>query len=262
MEKVIITKDDRTWLIENYPDLHFDPEKTVISGKLCFSMHHSNKRIGYVINPDSSFKNKDGIIIEDIYEIEINLSSDEFLPIVKEIGGRILKSKEKWGIDKLEDLHIYPDGTLCLCVTTEEESRMPNGFNLKDFFENLLIPFFYYQSFFERYGQEPWKGYSHGDLGILESYLHQKNPSPEMIRSFFYSLSDGLKKCLINNVRFKGQEFCLCQSKRKFRKCHRDAFLGYNKLRTDFIKQSTLRVNSRRSSQRPALAHRAAQRQY
>jgi hypothetical protein len=237
MEKVIITKDDETWLVENYPGLHFDRNKLVISGKLCFSMYYSDKGIGYVINPDSSFENKDGVIIQDVYEIKIDLSSDEFLPIVREIGGRILKSKEKWGIDKLEDLHIYPDGTLCLCVTTEEETRMPNGFNLKDFFENLLIPFFYYQSFFERYGKEPWKGYSHGDLGILESYLRQKNPSPELITLFFDSLSDRFQRCLVNHIRFKGHELCICQSNRKFKKCHKDALLGYNKLKVDFLRQ-------------------------
>jgi hypothetical protein len=236
MEEVMLTTEDRTWLVENYPDLYFDPEKLLISGEFRFRMYYSEKELGYVINPDSSFENKNGIMIEDVYQIEIDLSGNTFLPLVQEIGGRILKSKERWGIDKLEDLHIYPNGILCLCIKTEEQLKMPDGFNLKDFFENLLIPFFYYQSFFEKFGWEPWKGYSHGSLGILESYLHQKNPSPEMISLFFYYLSDRLKKCLANNIQFKGHEPCICQSKRKFRKCHRDAFLGYNKLRVDFMR--------------------------
>lgn len=237
MAKLTITEDDINWLRANYPDLYFDPNESKIRGELFFKMYYSkSEKARYVINPDSSYEGKDGIFIQDAYEIEIYLSGPGFLPEVREVGGRILNSKAKWNIAELADLHLYQNGSACLCIKTEEQTKMPNGFNLKDFFENLLIPFFYYQSFFEKYGREPWKGYSHGDLGFLESYFCQKNPSPEMIGLYFYYLSDGLKKYLTNNVRFRGHEPCICQSKRKFRKCHRDAFLGYNKLRVDFMR--------------------------
>lgn len=236
MERLPTTPSDKTWLQENQPDLSFDSNKQIISGKLRFKMYYSVHERGYVLNPDSSYENKSGIIIEDVYDIEIDLSKQGFLPLVHETGGRILRSKEKWDVKQLIDMHIFPDGTLCLCIKTEERLKMPNGFKLKDFFEKLLIPFFYYQSFFEQYGKEPWKGYSHGDLGFLESYLRQRNPSPELTRMYFDNLSKELRKSLINRIRFKGHESCICQSKRKFRKCHREAFLGYNKLRSDFIR--------------------------
>jgi hypothetical protein len=234
MERLPLTLSDKIWLQENYPGLYFDSNEQIIIGKLYFKMYYSVHERGYVLNPDSSYESKNGIIIEDVYEMEIDLSKQGFLPPVRETGGRILRSKEKWNVEQLIDMHVYPNGTACLCIRTEEQLKMPNGFSLKDFFENLLIPYFYYQSFFEKSGKEPWKGYSHGDLGILESYLCQKNSSPGLLRLFLDNLSDGLQRCLINNIQLKGYQLCICQSKRKFRKCHRDAFLGYNKLRVDF----------------------------
>ena len=233
MARFEITEDEKIWLQVNYPDLYFDSEKPAIRGELFFKMYWS-KKDGYVLNPDDSYEGKDGTIIQDAYEIEIDLLKQKFLPPVREVGGRILRSKEKWNVVRLIDMHVYPDGTACPCMPIEAQTKLPNGFNLKDFFENLVIPFFYYQSFFEKYGREPWKGYSHGDLGILESYLCQKNPSTELINLFFCCLSDELRKCLIKNVCFNGQEPCICQSKRKFSKCHRKALLGYKKLSFDF----------------------------
>lgn len=239
MPKIAITEDDKDWLRANYPDLYFDLDRSIIYGELFFRMYYSRReKFKYVVNPDNSYENKEGVVIQDIYEIEIDLSDPELLPKVKEIGGRILSSQAKWKIANSADLHLFPDDTSCLCIKTEEQTKLPNGFILKDFFENLLIPYFYYQSFFEKYGREPWKGYSHGDLGFLESYLRQKNPSPETINLFFFYLSEVLRKCLINNIRLKSDELCICHSKRKFRKCHKDAFLGYNKLRIDFMRRT------------------------
>lgn len=241
----MITKSDKFWLEENYPDLYFDSETQVIRGRLCFAMYYSANEPGYVLNPDSSYESKDGIVIRDVYEIEIDLSTQGFLPRVREIGGRILRAKEKWGINSTADMHLFLDGANCLCARTEEQARMPNGFNLKDFFENLLISYFYYQSFFEKYGKEPWKGYSHDDLGILESYLNcQGDISLEVVQSFLSNLvNEGLAKAIVDNRQIKGHHFCICGSRKKQRHCHRDAWFGYDKLRNDYRKVKKLLRN-------------------
>lgn len=236
MEQFSITQNDENWLKENHPDLLFDSASQIIHGNLYFKMYYSVHEPGYVLNPDEPYEEKDGIVIEDVYEIEINLLKQGFLPSVQEVGGRILKSKKKWGIEDLIDMHVYSDSTACLCIPTEVQTRMPNGFNLKDFFENLLIPFFYYQSFFEKYGKEPWRGYSHGCLGILESYLNYKDISLENVNFFLNILPDNLKDSILRNHKIKGHHFCLCKSRKKFRKCHKNALFGYNKLRSDYHK--------------------------
>lgn len=240
MERSPITQNGKTWLRENYPNLYLDPDKQVISGKLYFKMYYSACEPGYVLNPDDSYESKTGIIIEDVYEIEIDFSNQGFLPLVRETGERILRSKEKWHVEQLVDMHVFPNGTACLCMPSEATLKLPNGFNLKDFFEELLIPYFYYQSFFEKYGREPWKGYSHGDFGILESYFCQKNPTPELTWFYFLSLSDEWQMYVRENIRFKGYKPCACKSGRKFKKCHREALLGYNRLRIDFLRLEQL----------------------
>ena len=72
---------------------------------------------------DDSYEEKDGITIQDTYEIKIDLSKQGFLPLVREVGGRILQSKEKWNvspeniickkynvrIDKVDDYEINDD---------------------------------------------------------------------------------------------------------------------------------------------------------
>ena len=85
MAKFLISEDNKDWLKANHPDLYFDPDRSTICGELLFRMYYSKReKAKYVINPDSSYKNKDGIIIQDVYEIEIDLYDPEFLPKVKE----------------------------------------------------------------------------------------------------------------------------------------------------------------------------------
>lgn len=239
----MLSEKNEIWLRENYPDLYFDDEKQNIRGELYFKMYFSSNNEGYVINPDSSYYTCNGIVIEDVYEIEIDLYDSRLVPLVKEIGGRILKSKEKWHLKSLSDLHINNNGTACLCVKTEEPAIMPRGFNLKDFFENLLIPFFYYQSFFEKYGKESWKGYSHGDLGILENYLNTKVSTARTILLFYEIISPTLQQYIVRNKYFKKYHLCFCNSGKRFKKCHKKAFYGYKKLRKDIINFKKLRLH-------------------
>ena len=224
------------WLHDNHPDLSYSKEQGRIYGELFFRMYYADSEPdSYVINPNNSYQHGDGIIIEDCYEIEVDLSQNRFIPFAKEVGGKILKTQEKWGISNLADLHVYHDGSLCLCVGTEEHSKMPNGFKLEDFFTNLLIPFFYYQSYYHEYGKEPWKSYSHDYLGILESYLNFQSPqSRNQIFSVVEYLPSKIKEKLLKNGRLKGHHPCLCGSGVISRRCHKRAFWGYEKLRHDY----------------------------
>lgn len=107
------------WLKFNYPDLYYVPEKNIILGELSFKMHYTNGSNSFIINPDESYEN----IIQDVYEIEIYFSKKDRLPLVKETGGKIEQIKEKWELSDLGDLHVNSNGTLCLCVKTEEQIR-------------------------------------------------------------------------------------------------------------------------------------------
>lgn len=104
-------------------------------------------------------------------------------------------------------------------------------------FKRLVIPFLYYQSFLEKYGREPWKSSSHGDLGIFESYVIQfpsKTPPKDIIERYIEALTLNLKNTIFSNRPYKGNSLCLCGSNRLFKRCHKEAFEGYQKLFSDF----------------------------
>ncbi len=203
-------------------------------------MYYTEKKSNkYVINPDDSYNDLDGCIIEDKYNIEMSFDKFNLIPSVRELDGRIQASKEKWGIKENIDIHLFHDGRLCLCTMPEIALKLPNGFNFPDFFDYFLIPNLYYQSYFEKYGKEPWKGYSHADQGILESYFRcigqYGSVHFQIVLLFIQNLSSNkVKNIILRNEEIKGHHLCICGSKQKFRKCHQEAFMGLKKLQSDY----------------------------
>lgn len=165
-----------------------------------------------VLKLNHSYKNEQ---IEDSYAIEIEFPDDypESLPKVREVGGRkesIAKARE---IKDIGDLHFNIDGSACLCPRVLEKKKFPPGSNIETFLEELVCPFFYALSFFEKHGRFPWGEYSHGDKGVLEAY------------SEYLGIDDlsFLIRCvwlLAKNGPIKGHWGCPCGSHEKFRKCH------------------------------------------
>lgn len=222
------------WLAANHPDLNYISEKKHIVGELAFRMYYNGKQPNkYVINPEEEYNLLEGTVISDVYEILITFHSKIKIPDVFEIGGRIEASAHKWNIENLSDLHVFPDNKLCLCIPLEWNLKLPNGFNLPDFFANLLIPYFYYQSYFEHNGKEPWSGYGHGDLGLLESFHRRivaNNLNSDIVDIYVKGLSPELQRKIKNKYKIKGHHKCLCGSERKVRNCHQAVLLAYNSL--------------------------------
>jgi hypothetical protein len=190
---------------------------------------------GYIINPTTISDTESGTTLEDVYEIVISLNDSEALPEVRETGGRLAKTLTKWKVEDRADLHFYGDGSLCLCVGTEIPKHLPRGFNIPDFFNNLLVPFFFYQSYFEKFGKEPWSSYGHGDMGILESFQNESEAteiiSDDTVKRYLSHLSSKTKGKLDTGVLMKGHHLCICGSMKIARKCHYKAMFGFNSLR-------------------------------
>ena len=69
----------------------------------------------------------------------------------------------------LLDLHIYPETKeLCLGSPMAVSMKMEQINSIRGFFEELLIPYLYYHSYWKKHGSEPWLGLSHDAAGILE----------------------------------------------------------------------------------------------
>ena len=226
---------------KHHPDLSFKAEiPTVLVGILKFDMCYDPVGKQYVINPGNDCGLK-GERIRDSYEIEIRFEISAFssLPQVYERGGRIdgvARDRKKRRVD----LHFSRNEAACLCLKTQENEYLPQGFNLPDYFYNLVIPFFYAQSYFGKHGKWPWGEYSHEDLGYLEGYGDiAKRPEAEsaleclaLLKKYGrWNIYDELLK---KRGKLKIHRFhCFCGSRRKIRKCHPKAFEGLCKLKED-----------------------------
>ena len=203
----------------------------LIKGKLAFAMREVKG--GYELL-DPSISHDDPDIIQDEYliSIEWNIPNKPY-PVVKEIGDRIvgsfksLSKKVSW-VRSLRDLHLYEeDNSLCLCTNTEFEIRYPIGIKVIELIEDLIIPFFYYQSYLQRNLKEPYSGRGHGVFGILE-YLEENRQISQLDRITFEILQRDYPQTL-NSIRVKkpsSNRTCICGSNRKGKKCHWSAIRG------------------------------------
>lgn len=241
MFELVISEDDERWLNANYPELKIVKDKDdypTIRGLIKFDMIFYQEDKPYVINPGPEHI-ASGQRIQDEYQIEIVLKSSKHsnLPQVYERGER-LKSIVADKQLKLTDLHINPEEAACLCLNIEAENYLPNGFTLQEFFNFLVIPFFYAQSYFEKNNSWPWGQYSHGSVGIFEWCSNQSNVPVDIIRELLDDLKrlpdwEKVQPYLDPKKKVKGHYDCLCESKRKFRNCHEDALHGIWKLKQD-----------------------------
>lgn len=209
-----------------------------LCGVLAFDMVLADDDQSYVIKPKPEHL-RSGKRIQDKYQLEIVFKTSEHsnLPQVYEKGGRI-KSVSSARSCKPEDLHINPSGVTCLCLNFREKEYLPNGFNLPDFFHNLIIPFFYKQSHFEKTGIWPGQQYGHGITGLLEGYLESNSESEEDVENFIRYLKPRqewqfIQQWLTSKKTIKGHYPCICGSSKKFRNCHKDALQGLWKLKKD-----------------------------
>ena len=116
--------------------------------------------------------------VDDSYEISVKFDKPTSYEIatVKEIGGRLADVARRKKL-KIIDVHAYEKEGNRLCVHGffNLNKCLPNGFDLKDYVSNLLIPFFYSQSIFERTGKWPFGEYLHGDYGKFQNLLERQD---------------------------------------------------------------------------------------
>lgn len=235
---MVLTNEDRKWLELNYPLLQLkkdDSQGLVIKGELHFHAYYDEASDKYTFNPTTVLKKKYDVI--DSYEILITSPpAGDILPIVVETKSRIL-SLAKTRKLKLCDLHINEHGICCLCPKLFDTIQYPKGINIRDFIYDLVIPFFYAQSFFERYRDWPAGAYSHGDLGILEYYAELVSDGYsviDVVGKFFDSLESATQKLIANCSTISRQWQCICGKGAKFRNCHPKAMGGLKRLKSDY----------------------------
>ena len=205
---IILNNGDIEWIHTQYPNLTVDILNKNISGDISFKRDY------------------EGYEISDTYSIRIYLEKKglSILPKVISISNKIRNIAKKYNM-KLDDLHINTDGSFCLAIQDKEEQSFQNGFTIQEFFNNILEPFLFQMSYFDRKGKFPWGEYAHGRLGYIELYA-ENEVSLDKVLSFFDNRE--ITSLVLKNR----QSECLCGSGKKMRKCHPLIYRGIMKIKT------------------------------
>lgn len=237
---MVLTNEDKKWLELNHPLLQIkknDSREIVIEGELGFRAIYDSAKDQYVFNPDTIPNKKH--YIADSYAVSIlSPVSMSVLPMVIETGSRIFSIAKARNL-RICDLHIEEHGICCLCPKLFGTINYAQGIDLKNFMYDLVIPFFYSQSFFEKYSDWPTGTYSHGDLGTLEYYnelVSAGQSNANVVRMFLDSLDSKTQNIIANSVVISRQWQCICGKGMKFRHCHPKAMHGLKRLKADQVR--------------------------
>lgn len=202
MRRLSFGRADLGWLESRFPSLHFDPGARVISGDLEVRAAYDGEFDRLRIGNDGSTSNMASYLC-DSFAVRMELDKLDLngWPTVYEVGGRHTQIAEREGI-AIVDLHFYPNGACCLGLQVLADRRT----GLREFMDELVVPFFYRLSFTDRYGlvaarRDLWAEYSHGDDGL---------------REYLAEVADIARHGLGRN------EPCACGSGRKYKRCHLD----------------------------------------
>ncbi len=143
--------------------------------------------------------------IDDSYSIKIEFPSDypNCFPTV------ISDSED---INRDIDLHIYSNGSCCLCLPHLEEFYFKKGSTIDVFIENLVKPFFANQAYYKMTGTWLNGEYSHGLKGIYEFYTEvlESSDTLTILQLLYLSVKSS------PNYNKK----CYCGSNKSIKKCH------------------------------------------
>ncbi|MFH0812005.1 MAG: SEC-C metal-binding domain-containing protein [Pseudomonadota bacterium] len=223
----LLSIEDKKWLNARFPNLRI--KDTIggfsIAGNLEVKMFYSEPLGKYVVFPEEDMRSSE-YYINDNYQVRVDYKDTFFIPEVYETAGRIKAFAERKNI-ALPDLHVNYRGNLCLCPKPLEKVILNGPYTIERFFTLLVIPFFYAQSYYEKFNRWPWKDYSHGDPGILECYADHISKVQEkaaFVESTINSLNSRNQSVVRSADQITRQSLCFCGSGKKFRSCHNEAW--------------------------------------
>lgn len=220
MSFLCLIEKDILLIQETQPQLIYKPKNKILTGFLHFEGEYQGYRI------------------KDKYNIEIDFNNHQPLPLVKEIDGRIEQISKDKNLD-LIDLHInYGDINkgLCLCSRFKAfEYAEKLKYSLSpgtDFIQELIIPFLYSISYFEKYDEFPFGAMEHGIPGLIREITNNKEyfkylqsyikilPAEAIKFIHEYAHFFNLENVIYKNEKIGRNKPCPCNSGLKYKKCH------------------------------------------
>ena len=198
--RLSLNQADLEWLSASFPDLCHDREAGVIAGDLKLRAAYDRIQEKLHIGSDDATASRDSYLCDSFsIRIELDARDRNGWPTVYEVGGRHGQVADREKIETI-DLHFFPDGACCLGLQLLADRRT----TLKEFMDELVVPFFYRLSYTDVHGlagarEYLWAEYSHGDRGV---------------REYLSDVADIARHGLGRN------DPCACGSGRKYKRCH------------------------------------------
>lgn len=141
----VLSDFEVNWLRQRQPLMKYDKDTNTWEGTFAFSLRHKDKEE-----------------ITDTYYIKVDFAhiDSATLPVVYDAGGKIKRSAILSGRNEI-DMHLYPDGHLCLIRPDKFKQWYHGGFKLRKFIQHIETHL-YWISYVTKYGEEPWEAEQHG----------------------------------------------------------------------------------------------------
>ncbi|HEY3375240.1 MAG TPA: hypothetical protein VGK02_09280 [Candidatus Aquicultor sp.] len=168
----------------------------------------------------------EGLYIQDSYRVRIEFPDDYpyALPGVYEVGGRKEKVMQIWKLNNSANLHYFREGKACLCYAAAKKRYCNRNTTIETLLNELIIWFFYEQSYFEKTGKWPAGEYGHGFIGTMQFYREELQVEDN-------SLIISSVKFLATSDAIKADTPCLCGSRKLISKCHPSLYVRLRALR-------------------------------
>lgn len=210
---IVLSLKDAEWIATQYPGLKIDMTNKCIVGDIYLNRTYN------------------GTTLTNIFSIKVMLEllPNMVLPKVYETSNKLQNIANRLELSKIEDIHVNNDKSLCLAIYGREEECFSDKFTIKEFFENCLEPYFFWVSYYEKFGKPPWKDYAHGGLGFIEMYAEDRLTFREVQQKM--SLRE-ISKYLYHYDCVKNK--CLCGKNKDMKKCHSDIYIGLKKFKENW----------------------------
>ena len=235
---MVYSPADLEWLKETgFP---FGLNGGEITLKIRFRMSYNPVTREYTINPgNDKVLSKSRIYHGDEYAIRISWPYSQPYPNCYESGTNKILDHAKKIHHASGDMHINPNGSLCLAPPQDLDMRFSNSFSLKVYVEEYVIPYLFAQTHFRKTGDWPWPPAGHGASGPLEWYRRYQGDdlaTATQLTVHHLTVSGGLTVLQVKELlkkRYKGHRPCLFHKDNdghRIRNCCPEALYGLNRL--------------------------------
>lgn len=232
----MIPESEKQWLKEKLPTLSVSPDGSEVSGSLTFTAAYDSKT-GFTWLIQSG-QVAPGEVLTATYKIRIKPGKEaDDIPIL---------TVEDDTIEKVLDRHFYTSGNACLCGPVEKQEFLRTGYSFIKYLDQLVVPFLYEQTYFDKYHKWPWGEYAHGAAGVFQSFA-SGNGTVEDVQVCLRQLRkdkkwDRIRAVLSGRERVTEMSKCFCTSPGKIRQCHPTAWIALLKLRS-VIQRHSIRLS-------------------